>query len=289
MTIKKAPVIAVLNMKGGVGKTTITAHLPRHLCERLSKTVLLVDFDPQFNLSQTLLTKGKYAQLKSSDKTVMSVMESAAAASIFNVTTNLGPAPKVEDVADALLVYKKSMKPALSLIAGDFGLTKYSLIEDQTSLIPIRKRFLSFIEEAREKYDLVCIDCNPSSSFMTLCALMAATHILVPVRPDRYSILGLELLDQFIDGLTILATKPKMMVLINGVPTTGYDQSVENTLRSNPRFGPITLANTLKMSSLLAAKDGYTGFATDKKVAHREALKHRLSKIVDELKGQLGW
>jgi chromosome partitioning protein len=46
---KKVPVVSVLNMKGGVGKTTITAHLFRHMVDSLRKSILLVDFDPQFN------------------------------------------------------------------------------------------------------------------------------------------------------------------------------------------------------------------------------------------------
>ncbi|RYF48811.1 MAG: ParA family protein, partial [Cytophagaceae bacterium] len=48
------------------------------------------------------------------------------------------------------------------------------------------------VEQARKSRDLICIDCNPSSSFLTLCALLTATHVLIPVRPDRYSMLGLE-------------------------------------------------------------------------------------------------
>lgn len=284
---KLAPVVSVLNMKGGVGKTTISAHLFHHIFARLQRSTLLVDFDPQFNLSQTVLTRSRYDAQKQAGKTIMSVMEGAPSTSLFNVTNQLGPPPNESEVITPLK-YFRGTETKLSLVAGDFGLAKYSLIEDQKSLQGVRARFLKFIENSRQTRDLICIDCNPSSSFMTLCALMASTHILVPVRPDRYSILGLELLEEFVNGLSILTKKPKMIVLLNGIPTIGYDNSVETSLRGNPKFGPLTLANTLKISGLLEAKTAYTGFATDKKVAHRTTLESRLSRIVDELKGPLG-
>lgn len=87
----KAPVIAVLNMKGGVGKTTISAHLMRHLFERLQKSTLLIDLDPQHNLSQTVLSATGYEALRNKGKTVARVMEPAPAQSLFTVTQDQGP------------------------------------------------------------------------------------------------------------------------------------------------------------------------------------------------------
>jgi chromosome partitioning protein len=275
-------------MKGGVGKTTVSAHLFRHLAERLGKSVLLIDFDPQFNLTQALQSRADFENLKAAGKTIFSVMEPKPEPSLFTITTALGPPPAVNDVTKDLLVWSGTNKPALSIVAGDFRMTKYTLVDDQKALQPVRTRFLEFIDAARQQYDLVVIDCNPSSSFMTVCALLASTHILVPVRPDRYSILGLELLNEFINGVPILTNKPKQIVLINGVPGKG-DINVENTLRADPRFGLITLPTTLKFSTLLAAKEGQTGFATDRGISNVNVLKRRFSKIVDDLKVPLGW
>lgn len=285
-----APVISVLNMKGGVGKTTVTAHLFRHLVDRLGKSVLLVDFDPQFNLTQTLMSRAAFEKLKAANQTIFSVMEPASAStpSLFSITNNLAPPPEVDSIVHQLLYWTKTGNTALGLVSGDFRMTKYTLVDDQKALQPVRSRFLEFIENARKKYDLVCIDCNPSSSFMTVCALLASTHTLVPVRPDRYSILGLELLNDFVNSVPILKNKPKQIVLINGSPAK-HDANVENTLRADPRFGPITLPNGLKFSTLLQAKEGQIGFATDKRVSHVNSLKYRLSKIVDDLKIPLGW
>lgn len=279
-----APVVSILNMKGGVGKTTISAHLFRHLYLRLMKNTLLIDFDPQFNLTQTIVSQSDYEKHKAANKTILSVMESAPNTSLYKVKTETELPPDVEDVS---ILMKKVVdhEVRLTLIPGDFGLVKYSLISDQNILNPARIRFLNFINETRKKRELICIDCNPSSSFMTVCALMASTHIIVPVRPDRYSILGLELLDQYINDLEEIKNKPKLLILLNGVKTSGYDPTIENSLRSHPRYGLLTLSNNLSTSKLLEASHSYTGFATDKKQKWR--ITDRMSALADELGNKL--
>ena len=269
-----------------MGKTTISAHVFRHLYMRLKKSTVLVDFDPQFNLTQTVMKQDVYEGCKRERKTIKSVMEPHSEKSIFTVKTGLGPPPSLSDVAVKLRHLTNEPDINLSLVPGDFDLVRYSLITDLGVLSPIRDRFLKFINEAREEKELVCIDCNPSSSFMTICALLASTHVLVPVRPDRYSILGLEMLDQFINDLPVLVNKPKIIVILNGIPSRGYDSSVENSLRSHHRFGPVTLSATLPSTKLFEASAAYTGFATDKKQQWR--ITPKVSAVVDELGFHLG-
>lgn len=280
---KTAPVVAVLNMKGGVGKTTVSAHVMRVLYLKLLKRTVLIDFDPQFNLTQTVVSQALYEKLKQANQTILSVMEAAPQTSLFNVTLNSSPPPALADVS---IVMKKVQGGAaeLRLVPGDFGLVKYSLIDDLKALAPVRARFKQFVAEAQEAMDLVCIDCNPSSSFMTVCALEVATHLLVPVRPDRFSVLGLELLDKFVSGLPTLIKKPKLLVLLNGIPRSNYDPTVENILRSHPDFGARTLSTPLYHSAILAANPSYTGFATDKAVPNR----HRVSANVEALAAEIG-
>jgi chromosome partitioning protein len=284
-----APVTSVLNMKGGVGKTTISAHLFRLLVDRLHKSVLLIDFDPQFNLTQTVLTRASYEKERSADKTIFSVMEPTDTPSLFSTTSAAGPPPLVSSITKTLLVWTETKGVALGLVPGDFRMARYTLVENQKAVQPARQRFLNFVESARKEYGLVCIDCNPSSSFMTICALLASTHLLIPVRPDRYSLLGLELLDEFIAGAPVITSKPRKIIVVNGVPTSRYDDQVENTLRAHPIYGPLTLPNTIKISTLLAAKEGRVGFATDRRVSHTETLKHRLFNVIDDLKVPLGF
>lgn len=282
------PVVSVLNMKGGVGKTTITAHVFRHMMTVLGKSILIIDFDPQFNLTQTLMTQTKYQRFRENNKTIFSVMEPPSAPSLFTISKKMGPPPLAEDIREQLFYWTATKKTALGLIPGDFRMIKYTLVDDPKLLQPVQKRFIEFIEKSKEEYDLICIDCNPSSSFMTLCALNVSSHLLIPVRSDRYSILGLELLDEFVNGLPSLINKPKQIVMINAAGGSAVDAEFESALRANSKFGPITLPTVLKSSKLLGAKDGKVGFATDKKLPHVNGIKQHLTKIVNELKIPLG-
>lgn len=284
-----SPVAAVLNMKGGVGKTTVSAHVLRVLYHKLGKSVLLVDLDPQFNLTQTLFKRSEYEKFKSEGKTIYSVLHPSKSPSLYKVGEEKTAVTEVESVSYVLRHFSNKPEIHLAIVPGDFDLVRFSLLDDTAQLQKAAALFLDFIRKAREKYNLVCIDCNPSSSFLTLCALRACTHLLVPVKPDRYSVLGLELLSQFVQSNPTINPKPKRVILLNGVPNTHYDPSVENALRAHPTFGTETLANKLYESKILVARPDYTGFATDKRVAHRATLKARIDAIVVELGQQLGF
>lgn len=292
MKRKQGSVVSVLNMKGGVGKTTISAHVFRELYLLHKKRVLLVDLDPQFNLTQTLLRESLYEKAKSERRTILSVFEEPANVSLYKTKSSDSALPAVEDVAIPMKYIPDAQGgrniAQLDLLPGDFSLVKYSLIDDKSVLQAAKKRFKDFIENARNDYDLICLDCNPSSSFLTLCALHVSTHLLIPVRPDRYSMLGLRLLDEFVKGLDALPQKPKKVIVINGVSTSGYDPAVENELRSDPVYGKLTMSTQLTTTRLLEARASITGFATDRRVAHSVALKRRMRALSDELIPALG-
>jgi chromosome partitioning protein len=275
-------------MKGGVGKTTISAHVMRVLYHIRLKKLLLVDLDPQFNLSQCLLTRGTYDRLKRMNRTVFTAMEPPPSVGLFDVVTTVKPPPRPSTIANRLKSFA-NQSAFIDLLPGNFELIKYSLIRDHDKLMKVQQRFLRFISMAREEYDIVVIDCNPSSSFITLCALHACHKLLVPVRPDRYSVLGLELVTDFLDRVPTIHPKPEIAILLNGIPSQGYDNRTETELRAHDDFGPLVLTNRLYQSRLLAASSGYTGFATDKPVAYRHLLRTEISAIVTELAARWGF
>lgn len=286
--VNKGKVVSVLNMKGGVGKTTISAHVMRVFYNRYVLRILLIDLDPQFNLTQCLIKRHAYDDLKDNGFTVFSAMEPASNVGLFEVKTTSRPPPAPSEIAIGLRHFL-SADARLDLVPGNFALIKYSLISDQNKLNSVQKRFLQFISKARKEYDVVVIDCNPSSSFITLCALHACDDLLVPVRPDRYSVLGLELVADLLEQIPTIFPKPEITVLLNGIPRQGYDRSVENELRAHETFGPLVLTKMLRQSRLLSASPNYTGFATDKPVPYRELLKTEISEIVDELADRWGY
>jgi chromosome partitioning protein len=192
-----AVTIAVLNMKGGVGKTTLSVNLAWHMCRRGGKRSLLVDLDPQFNASQYLMgfetynaqrRKGTIAdiliepqrpRMTASPKRVKKTKKGAAAIRkyIYNVETGIGDA-KFDLIPSELALAKVVKNPQ----GADYKL----------------KRAL---EPVLDEYDYIVIDCAPTDSVLTTTALMASDFVLIPVKPDRFSVLGygqiLEALDDF--------------------------------------------------------------------------------------------
>lgn len=287
--IKLGPVVSTLNLKGGVGKTTVSAHVFRVVWETFRVPTLLIDFDPQFNLTQTLFSRADYEEAQKAQQTIMAVMEpSPPSKSLFSVNRSIAPIPDPAEVSTALWHFTREKHIDLRVLPGDFRLVKYSLMDDRSQLDNVKSRFLSFVDQCRVGGRVTVIDCNPSSSFLTLCALQACTHLLVPVRPDRYSILGVELLDQFLNEAPTIEPKPKKLILLNGVPRQHYDRSIEDELRSHPSLGPCTLPQRLHQSAKLQAKPDYTGFATDKPGPYKNVLKTEVSAIAKEVGTMLG-
>lgn len=288
MTNRLGSVISVLNMKGGVGKTTISANVTRELYRNFVKKVLLIDLDPQFNLTQCTLTRAAYEKLDGAYKTVLTVMEPPSNVGLFEIGNAKADPPSVAELSVRL---KRLHRDAgfLDLVPGNFKLVKYSLIQDQHKLDLVQLRFKRFVSEVRKQYDAVIIDCNPSSSFITLCALHASTHVLAPVRPDRYSVLGLELLDELVRGMPTILPKPKFGILLNGVPRKGYNAKVEVDLRAHREFGPMLFASKLYASKFLHADPDYLGFATDKKGPHKVRLAAEIDMVANEIGDWLGW
>lgn len=277
-------VISVLNMKGGVGKTTISAHVMRLFYLYRQKKVLLIDFDAQFNLSQTVLTQAQYDDLKNKGRTIYEVMEPSPSVGLIDVAVTKQPPPATNDV---ILRLKQTTDEVsyLDLLPGNFSLVKYSIVSNQTKLDSVKLRFQRFVSQSRKEYDLVVIDCNPSSSFITMCALGVSDNVLVPVRPDKYSMLGLKILHEYVNQMADIDPKPEFNIVLNGIPRQGYQTNVEDELRADPEFGPRVLTSKLYESKILAASADYTGFATDKKVPYRGRVRDNVLEVVAELAG----
>jgi chromosome partitioning protein len=283
----KSPVVAVLNMKGGVGKTTLTANVFKEVFRSFSAGTLLVDFDAQYNLTQLLTKRADYDRAVDAGRTILSVLTPKAPDSVFAVSENDGaPVPQASEVNFGLKYMKNAPSVQLDLVPGNFALAMMNLKEPDKLRVPA-KRFASFIDTARSAYRLVVIDCNPSSSFVTRCAINAATHILVPVRPDKYSVLGVEMVTTYARDLRPHDC-PKMMILLNGILDDKESRDTAHQLRAHAAFGPNVLVQEVRYSKLLHARSDFTGFATDRGGPYSHILQTNLALVARGIASQLG-
>jgi chromosome partitioning protein len=159
-------VVAVANQKGGVGKTTTTINLAASLA--LSEhRVLLVDLDPQSNLTSGVGRKG----------------QAAAAGTVYDALT----AP--DTVADPGAFVLPTDVDRLSVIPADRNLTGAEI--ELVNLSRREERLRMFLAPLREQYDYIFIDCPPSLGLLTLNALVAADAVLIPLHCEYFALEGL--------------------------------------------------------------------------------------------------
>lgn len=182
-------VIAVVNQKGGVGKTTSAVNLTAALTE-LGLKVLLCDFDPQANATSGL-----------------GVDKRSIKYSVYDVTINDVPAEK------AIIPTKHGdVLPASADLA---GATVELIGADH------RERQLDMaIKEIKDRYDVIFIDCPPSLELLTLNGLCAADSILVPVQCEYFALEGLS---DLMSTLRMVKRKLNPRLQIFGVALTMFD------------------------------------------------------------------
>jgi chromosome partitioning protein len=159
-------IVAVANQKGGVGKTTTTINLAAALA-LTGRRVLLVDVDPQSNLTSGVGQKGK----------------TAPGGTIYNALTTDAP------LTDATAFIIPTCIELLSLIPADRNLTG---AEIELVTLPHREeRLRALIAPLRGQYDHIFIDCPPSLGLLTLNALVAADAVLIPLHCEYFALEGL--------------------------------------------------------------------------------------------------
>jgi chromosome partitioning protein len=181
-------VVTVMNMKGGVGKTTVSMHLGA-LCARFrvngrtaASRVLLIDYDPQFNLSQALLPAATYFKQEADKKTTLSILlddDSNLNPYQLQVPGNHNP-PKVSEIAVRI---HSNTSGHLDFIPSTLDLMYVALGQTEVQSKPIEERFEKFIDECRGLYDIVIIDCHPAGSIFTKTSLRNSDHVIILNRP----------------------------------------------------------------------------------------------------------
>lgn len=213
-------VVSILNMKGGVGKTTITKEVGYHLSTLRNKKVLLIDIDPQLNLTQSLFrffgfaqteelakktvvekeadeeeaTEEEQVESKPSSEKKKSVELKISKSSIEKVFSSTTSSPAKENEAIQIL------SPNLHIIPGELGV-EFTLRNLNSG--KIENGIYDFIKKnnLRNKYHYILIDCPPTYSSYTIAALKPSDYLLIPVKPEAYSITGVDMLMKVIKSV----------------------------------------------------------------------------------------
>jgi len=177
--------VSLINMKGGVGKSTLTVNLAWHFAAHRSPQmrVLVVDLDPQFNASQYILGVREYEGiLNSNQPTIWDIFEQGTHTPEGKLKLKNAHAP----------IHQHKRFPGggqIDLIPSRLELA-FSLKNPGH-----KERHLSkLIKQIEADYDLILIDCAPTESMLTTAAYLASEWLLVPVKPEYLSTIGLPLL-----------------------------------------------------------------------------------------------
>lgn len=197
-------VVSVINYKGGVGKTTVTANLGAELAFR-GHNVLLIDFDPQSSLTFSFISPDKWSSDFAAAGTIKTWFDSLTGDEPVTLS-------KLIFTPKAAAVTLKG-KGSLHLIPSHLGLINVDL-ELATELgggtiNQVKKKYLrvhrKLLEGLRkmddDSYDVVLIDCPPNFNVVTKNAIVASDYILTPAKPDSLSTMGIDYLVKSLNEL----------------------------------------------------------------------------------------
>ena len=223
--------IAIVNLKGGVGKTITAVNLAAILATEYQQRVLLVDADPQANATQSLLPPGEYNTL---DRLLLG-----------------------EEFQYENLCYESSIR-GLTIIPADDGLWDL-----EVDLLRGRRLDLTALRNLRDavmeddRFDFMVIDCPPSISYSCAAAIVASTDVIIPIKLDAYAIRGMNTLTAQIKRLRRICPDAH----ISGVlPTVWYhSNSMEQGEKLLREYAPCRVFDTRIRRSPMVDESTWTG------------------------------
>ncbi len=235
-----AAIIAIVNQKGGVGKTTTTINLGASLAE-LGRKVLLVDFDPQGALSVGL---GVSAHDLKQEETVYQILMDAHS--------------DIEKVILKTSIPGMDLLPANKELAG----AEVTLVNEMAREYFLKRRLAS----VRDYYDVILIDCQPTLGLLTLNALTAADGVIVPLQCEFFALRGFAQLQENLERVRV-SLNPTLKLV--GILATMYDKKtlhsrevLERILEAFPdKVFETVIAQTVRFPETTVAGEPITTYA----------------------------
>lgn len=200
-----ASIISTVNMKGGVGKTTLTVNLATCLAKHYQKRVLVLDLDSQISATLSLMAPHDFAKTRKKGKTLSYLLENAiqpnpySKLDIFDIICpevcgieGLELLPGDIELYDEYLVSEK-----LHREASDTETPHFEAVWNRFEGALIKNMLTPVLDE----YDFIILDCAPGYNLLTRSGIAASDYYLLPARPEPLSVVGMQLLERRIARL----------------------------------------------------------------------------------------
>lgn len=198
-------VIATANMKGGVGKTTLTVNLATCLAKNYGKRVLVLDLDSQISATLSLMSPLDFAKRRKQSKTFRYLIDEV-----------INPDPQAKLTIQDIIQSQVCNLPGLDLLPGDIDLYDEFVVSEmlhqqatalgEQDFETIWNRFErvlinNILKPVRQEYDFILLDCAPGYNLLTRSALAASDFYILPAKPEPLSVVGIQLLERRIAQL----------------------------------------------------------------------------------------
>lgn len=199
-------IISTVNMKGGVGKTTLTVNLAASLAKYFNKKVLVLDLDAQISATLSLLPPHEFGKLRKKRKTLSYLIDGI-----------VQPNPYAKLTIHDIITPSVCGLPSLALLPGDIELYDEYLVSEMLHQQAVRENKMDHFEEVWNTferllihdilepvigdYDFIIMDCAPGYNLLTRSAIATSDFYLLPARPEPLSLVGIQLLERRIKRL----------------------------------------------------------------------------------------
>lgn len=198
-------IIATANMKGGVGKTTLSVNLATALVKDHGKRVLVVDLDTQISATLSLMPPPEFAKFRKRKQTLRYLVEQI-----------INPVDDPKFSSNDVVQHDVCNLKGLDLLPGDIDLYDEFVVSqmlyqeaidlDKCEFEIVWNRFERFLlkkilQPLVPEYDFIILDCAPGYNLLTRSALVASDFYILPAKPEPLSVVGIQLLERRIVSL----------------------------------------------------------------------------------------
>jgi cellulose biosynthesis protein BcsQ len=199
-------VISTVNMKGGVGKTTLTVNLATCLAKNHQKKVLVLDLDSQISATLSLLAPHEFAKLRKKRRTISYLIDQV-----------IKPNPQAKLTINEIIYQSVGGINNLDLLLGDIELYDEYIVSEmlhQQAINEGKAEQFEYIWNSFERilikkiidlvindYDFIIMDCAPGYNLLTRSGIAASDFYLLPARPEPLSLVGIQLLERRVKKL----------------------------------------------------------------------------------------